>query len=364
MNKNLKIVVYAISKNEEKFVDRWVNSMKEADDIVVLDTGSTDGTIEKLKSLGVKVVKRIISPWRFDVARNESLKLVPPDTDVCVCTDLDEIFESGWRKKIEENWQENTKQLRYKYVWNVLENNQDGVTFMYEKIHALNGFKWIYPVHEILSCDNLLPHEISTCVSLVLRHFPDPNKSRSQYLKLLELSVKECPESDRNTHYLAREYMFNKRYIEAISTFKQHLSLKNATWKEERGASLRYIGDCYFNLNKSYWAKFYYKKAIVESPKSRESYLSLAELYYLKKDYLSTIFVLKNMLEIKEKSLSYMTNPHCWNAHPFDLLAFCYYKINDLQLAIFYTHQALLMSQDNNRLQENLKYYLSLLNKN
>ncbi len=45
----MKICVYAISKNESKFVDRWVESMSEADDIYVLDTGSIDDTVEKLK---------------------------------------------------------------------------------------------------------------------------------------------------------------------------------------------------------------------------------------------------------------------------------------------------------------------------
>ena len=61
-----KVIVYAISKNEEKFVDRWYNSMKEADEIYVLDTGSNDNTITKLKEHGVKVKKEIIKPWRFD----------------------------------------------------------------------------------------------------------------------------------------------------------------------------------------------------------------------------------------------------------------------------------------------------------
>ena len=56
MNKKRKVVVYAISKNEEKFVDRWYESMKEADAIYVLDTGSTDKTVEKLKKHGVHVV--------------------------------------------------------------------------------------------------------------------------------------------------------------------------------------------------------------------------------------------------------------------------------------------------------------------
>ena len=48
MNK-YKICVYAICKNEEKFINRWVNSMKEADEIYVLGTGSIDNTINLLK---------------------------------------------------------------------------------------------------------------------------------------------------------------------------------------------------------------------------------------------------------------------------------------------------------------------------
>ena len=43
MNK-YKVCVYAICKNEEKFVNKWVKSMSEADEIYVLDTGSTDNT--------------------------------------------------------------------------------------------------------------------------------------------------------------------------------------------------------------------------------------------------------------------------------------------------------------------------------
>jgi len=84
--KRLKIVVYAIAHNEAKFARRWMDSMKEADEIVVLDTGSTDGTPDKLRALGAKVetkryakwnsiaeYKRVMAakketPWRFDWA--------------------------------------------------------------------------------------------------------------------------------------------------------------------------------------------------------------------------------------------------------------------------------------------------------
>ena len=68
-----KVCVYAICKNEEQFVDRWMDSMGEADQVVVLDTGSEDGTVERLRARGALVTREVIDPWRFDTARNRSL---------------------------------------------------------------------------------------------------------------------------------------------------------------------------------------------------------------------------------------------------------------------------------------------------
>ena len=113
MNK-YKVCVYAICKNEEKFVTKWVNSMKEADKIFVLDTGSEDNSVSLLKELGVIVKKKIIKPWRFDVARNISLNMVDKDADICVCTDLDEILLPGWRENLEKNWEKELNCLFYR----------------------------------------------------------------------------------------------------------------------------------------------------------------------------------------------------------------------------------------------------------
>ena len=53
-----KVCVYAICKNEAQFADRWMDSMSEADQVVVLDTGSDDGTAERLRERGPPL------PWR------------------------------------------------------------------------------------------------------------------------------------------------------------------------------------------------------------------------------------------------------------------------------------------------------------
>ncbi len=98
----------------------------------------------------IQCKKQIIIPWRLDVARNESLKLVPDDCDVCVCTDLDEVLMPGWREVIEKNWTPQTKRGRYRYTWSFNEDGSEGCVFDYEKIHARHDYQWIYPVHEVL----------------------------------------------------------------------------------------------------------------------------------------------------------------------------------------------------------------------
>jgi len=241
MNK-YKVCVYAICKNEEKFVKRWIDSMKEADKIYVLDTGSTDDTISLLIENGAIVKTKEIKPWRFDVARNESLKIIDEDFDIYICTDLDEVFIKNWREKLENIWNNNTNRLRYIYNWSLDENNIPKISFYGEKIHSKN-YTWANAVHEILKYNGEVENIIKTD-DIIINHYPDKEKSRSSYLPLLEQSVKENPENDRNTHYLGREYMYYGKWNEAIDILIKHLSLKSATWKDNpktfpRGKTLR-----------------------------------------------------------------------------------------------------------------------------
>lgn len=347
----MKICVYAISKNESKFVDRWVDSMQEADEIYVLDTGSEDNTVELLKKRGVIVKEKIISPWRFDVARNESLELVPNDTDICVCTDLDEVFEKGWRKELEKVWKKDNTRCRYIYNWS-LKANKPIVSFYYEKIHSRNNFKWIYPVHEILSYDG--EENYTQTDKIILNHHPDSTKSRSSYLGLLELSIKENPDSDRNTHYLGREYMFHGKYNEAIDILIKHTKMPQATWKDEKSASMRFIARCYTKLNRYDEAFMWLDKAIEETPYLRDPYIEKAFLYYELKDYINVIDYVNRALQIEINNRSYINEPFTFDNTPYDLLSFCYYNIGEKDLAIKNAEIALKMEPDNERLKNNL----------
>jgi len=97
----MKIAIYAISKNEEEFVKRFYESAKNADLVLIADTGSTDNTVSLARSLGITVHDIAVKPWRFDKARDTALNLIPGDFDVCISLDLDEVMEPGWREEIE-----------------------------------------------------------------------------------------------------------------------------------------------------------------------------------------------------------------------------------------------------------------------
>lgn len=352
-----KVVVYAISKNESAFVDRWVDSMMEADEIYVLDTGSTDDTVEKLKSHGVIVAQEIITPWRFDVARNKSLEMVPLDVDICVCTDLDEVFESGWREELEKSWN-NSDRLRYKYNWSIDESNKPIVTFLYEKIHSRKNYEWIYPVHEILKCskDNEI---VVTNEFITLNHYPDRSKSRSSYLPLLELSVKENPDNDRNLHYLGREYMYYGRWNESIDTLIKHINLPTSNWAEERSASMRFISRCYLNLKRKEEAKYWLQRAIIESPNQREGYVELAILELDNKNYLEVIINCLKAKTILKNAMIYINEPFCWDSTIDDLLSISYYNLGIKDEALYYINKALELNPDNERLQKNKEIFAS-----
>ena len=352
MNK-YKICVYAISKNEEKFVNRWFKSMKEADEIFVLDTGSTDNTVNKLKSLGVNVKQEVIDPWRFDVARNKSMDMIPDDYDICVCTDLDEVFVPGWRKELERIWDNHTDRLMYNYNWLLDEFNNPLVNFYIEKIHTRNNYKWTHPVHEVLTFTGKGNENKKVTDNITVNHYPDNSKSRGSYLPLLELSVEEDPDNDRNMHYLGREYMYYHKWNECIDTLIKHLSLPSATWKDERCASMRFIARGYSNLGRFDEARMWLDKAIIEAPYLRDPYVERAILEYKLNNWDGVLEYCNKALKIKSHTKSYINEQFSWDHTINDLLSLYYYNNEDYELALFYVNRALRISPNDERLIKN-----------
>jgi len=171
----MKVCVYSIAKNEEQHVRRWYESAKEADILLIGDTGSSDDTVRLSKELGITVIQLDLPEFRFDTAKNELLKYA--DADVYINLDLDEILLYGWRSTVEKNYPFEVLNVKYRRP------NQEVKTV--NKIHS-KKCRWYGSIHEFLSGGST-----SKCTSdfVLFKHLPDLTKDRSNYFDLLRHSV-------------------------------------------------------------------------------------------------------------------------------------------------------------------------------
>lgn len=367
-----KICIYAISKNEEQFVDKWCDSMLEADSVVVLDTGSTDKTVEKLRARGVTVEVKEIKPWRFDVARNEAMKLVPDDCNILMSTDLDELLEPGWAQKLRDKWVE-SKHTRgmYKYIWSHLPNGEPGRVFAYNKIHDRNWI-WRYPVHELLwdinkQTENYSKeNELDLFNDITLHHYPDLTKSRSSYLPLLEQRERDYPEDTYGLIYLAHEYRYQGYYEKSIEKLNKVINLYDKDINNLEVASCYlFMGDNYVDLQKYPEAISSYLKGISIEPTYRELYLNLANTYLKTQEYDLAIYYIEKGLKKSYRHYTWLERDHSWSYEPYDLLCLAYYyrgNKGDILTSLGCAFKALSYEPENERLNNNVELVLQKIN--
>lgn len=91
-----KISAYFLTKNEEKNVAAAIDTLDWVDEILIVDTGSTDNTIAIARSMGARVVE--IPFTGFGTARNHALQECRHEW--VFCTDADERCTEDLRDEI------------------------------------------------------------------------------------------------------------------------------------------------------------------------------------------------------------------------------------------------------------------------
>ena len=349
LGKNLKIAIYAICKNEEQFVERFCNSAKDADLILIADTGSTDGTVERAKECGAVVETINISPWRFDKARNEALALLPDDIDVCISLDLDEVMEPGWRAEVEKVWIKKTTRLRYFFDWGC------DIKFKYEKIHARHGYHWHHPVHEYPRPNDVAKEVWADTDMLLVSHHPDPTKSRGQYLPLLKMSVEEDPDCPRNAFYYARELSFYGHWEECIAACTRYLALPAANWATERCYAYRVMAKAFGALNNPWGQEVNLLMACAEAMETREPWCELAMLYYQQARWAQCYAASMRAISIDKRDWVYTCDPTVWGYWAHDLASVSAWNMNLKDVALEQAQLALSFAPEDERLQANVR---------
>jgi tetratricopeptide (TPR) repeat protein len=352
----MKIAVYAIAKNEAKHVNRFMESTQGADGVYVLDTGSTDDTVKALLAAGAKVEQQTIDPWRFDAARNAALAMAPADFDACVILDLDEVLVPGWRAALEKEIAAGATRIQARYTFSWTADGKPDLVFYMDRAHRRLGYDWRGIVHECLRATGA--EKVVQSDAFQMHHHQDGEKSRAQYLILLERACKEDSQNDRNAHYLGREYWYRKDFKRCIEELTRHLTLKTATWQPERAASMRYIAQSFEGLGDKAHAERWMLRACAEWPDDRESWVLLGLFYSRQKNYAGGYYAALRALQNTVRPLHYITTREAWGALPYDLAAFCAHHLGSQAEAVKLYQQAIALEPDNQRLKADFECVL------
>ena len=350
----MKIAVYTIALNEEKHVKRWYESAKEADLLLIADTGSTDKTRFVAKALGIEVRQISVEPWRFDVARNASLALIPSDFDMCIQLDMDEVLSPGWREQVEIAFRAGNHWPLYKQVTS---RNPDGsirTAFDYFKIHPRKGFIWKYPIHEVVTPINGTTY-VRKAIDLEVDHIQDHGKSRNSYLHLLETAVREEPNDWRMHHYLNREYFYKKDWVQVIRTAYECDEIIGG-WDIERASTYMWASEACHHLGFRRLAKWWAQEATSAAPEFYEAWHWRAHIAHLYSEWENCLEFASYRLKLS-RGVHHLVKPDVWEWWGYDLIALASHRLGLHADAVFYGEIAWFHAQDNVRLRENVGFY-------
>jgi hypothetical protein len=246
----MKTAAYTICKNEIKKLDQWLYYTKDFDYRVVLDTGSTDGTFQALQKVSNIILNQLIlDEFKFDIARNTNLMMIPQDVDWCLSPDMDEYFSINVLDQITKT------EAQFPHVTNIscarLDIYSDEV-FVGQpkhigtnKIHRRHLYEWRMPVYEHLSYIGPGSEAEIYNPEVFLIHDQDINKPRNkQYLGLFQQEHANNPQNTWNNWYLTNEY-FKRKDMEGFVTVgtdfcKYHDNKSDSKYREVLQALTRF----------------------------------------------------------------------------------------------------------------------------
>jgi len=319
-----KLSVCMITLNEENDLSKCLKSVKPfADEIIIVDTGSTDKTKGIAKQFGAKLFD---FTWvdDFSAARNVSLDHATGDWILVI--DADEIISKEDLKKIkfiiektdsdaffldQRNYTTNTKVHGWKPVDHYKECKGDGF-FSNPIIRLFRNKKEIRfsnKIHEMVD-KSLLKISAKVENSGIPIHHYGPlrseefiNKKREKYLRIGLAQIKETPDNPRPYYEVAMIYKNTGKFEKAEEFFK-----KVAVLDERYLLVYTNLGEVYGKRGDLKRAVEAYRKSIELKPKNENAFINLSLIYTQKNKFNEAISLLVKALDNNPKSSTAYNN--------------------------------------------------------
>ena len=277
----MKISIFSVVKNEEAMIEDSLKSMAGADEIVIIDTGSTDKTIEIAKKYTDKIYTDY--KWKDNFAEAKNYAMSKCTGDWVMGLDADCRLEPNGVEKIKkmvESAKPDQNVFNVRVVPNTLDNRNDRYHILPKIFRNGAGIQYAGRVHEYVTHKDKKKTiaygkgDVAIVYLYSPNHYADPNRN----LRILLQEVKDHPDVSRWKFYLGREYFQHKEYIKAIWWLQEYLRV--GKWEPEVADAYYVIAKAYWQLHKGQDARLMCSHAIRVNPDFRAALLLMAEMHY------------------------------------------------------------------------------------
>lgn len=136
-----KICVYTICSEMSKFVDKWCDSVSEADRVIAVVHDTKDNTSEKMLEYGIEVGFTHYQEYDNEKGKNETLTWAvknAPECNIFVFVPVECVLDPGWATILKENWDENTDYC----LINKINDNKGLSANKVNWAHSFDGWSW------------------------------------------------------------------------------------------------------------------------------------------------------------------------------------------------------------------------------
>ncbi|TYZ24159.1 tetratricopeptide repeat-containing glycosyltransferase family 2 protein [Selenomonas ruminis] len=221
----IKISACVIVKNEEKNIERWLKNVKKySDEIIVVDTGSTDRTVEIVKKSKVKLY---FFKWINDFSAAKNYAISKAKGNWIVFLDADEYFTplacKRLRPYLESIHNDGMVMGIRSPLINIDEDNDNEILSTVEQVRIFRKDKTVFyvePIHEYINCTKKrsYPFIISDLTIYHTGYSASVNRKKTERnLELLKLDIERAGgENEFHYPYLAVTYINMREFDKAI----------------------------------------------------------------------------------------------------------------------------------------------------
>ncbi|GAX91611.1 hypothetical protein EFBL_3301 [Effusibacillus lacus] len=222
-----------IVKNEEEHLPRCLKSVKGAvDEIIVVDTGSTDGTVEVARQWGAHVIR---SSWQNDFAYARNVGIEQAKGDWILWLDADEELEAADRKKLREYAKHQEYEAFLLQIHNYVGDGSQGATInpVLRMFRNRPTYRFEGRIHEQIAASiyRHKPEAAFHIAEIKIHHYgyqqeivTKKDKIRRN-LNLLRQMAAEQPEDPFTQYNLGVEYLRSSDVKQALDAFRMAKSL-------------------------------------------------------------------------------------------------------------------------------------------